>query len=86
MGIFGFRDLTKVHVRCGIQENAVYFNGKRDFTAKNLKHRMPDVFACMLGIPEIIHLRGQMRMNQGRIKCCLRTNLTVECALLINFC
>ena len=57
---------------------------KRD--SPKFKHRMRDIFACMLGISEIIHLRGQMQMNQGRIKCCLLTNLTVECALLINFC
>ena len=76
----GFRNTQYIFMGNGILQQVK----KRD--SPKFKHRMPDVFACMLGIPEIIYLRGQMRMNQGRIKCCLLTNLTVECALLINFC
>ena len=76
----GFRKTQHIVMGNGILQQL----GKLD--SPKFKHRMQDVFACMLGIPEIIHLKGQMRMNQGRIKCCLLANLTVECALLINFC
>ena len=47
-GIFGIRDLIKI--RCGIQENAKYFDGKRDLTttraadSSKFRHRMRDFF------------------------------------------